>query len=455
MGVMLFLFLLPGFLESLVPGVERIGDIPSFLQKKKKLLSVFVDMGSLSNDGIVPVIVGQCLSQNVPVYYLSANASESETLSRFRESFAEYRFALILPSRSASIAPSLVHAIWYHSVPIYNGFFTLSYMFSNGVVGWSDELGNFNLTDLIHRVSSLNKKIRFLWSYQQIMQEAIWYRYGSSADMRQSYIERVLTEGSRKKFLPFVGIYSAVENRKFRDAIRSTWGAVLRQIGIGFRFFLSQSRNSSITLAEDSNDIVVLPVKEGYQYNSRKGVEFLKWVAENWSTKAKFLIKTDDDIYWNPLPLINQLKSVQPVGYVWGFIDYISPVPKNASSPFYNSQSIYPFPTFPTYPRGLVRVTSMDIVEAIARNARERKLRMIFGDDPAFGIHLRQIRADHNVPYIRIDDFASYSRFAMEPSCHPNAWRRVTNETWIIHHVIPSHIYCLHESKIFPNCSCF
>jgi hypothetical protein len=176
-------------------------------------------------------------------------------------------------------------------------------------------------------------------------------------------------------------------------------------------------------------------------------------MAKNRAGLYKYLIKTDDGIFWNPNGLIHKLQNIQAAhGYVWGFIDYISPVPRNAPNNFYNSYELYPFPTFPTYPRGLVRVVSMDIVAAIAHKADRKELRMITGDDPCFGVHLRQIV--DLVPSIIIDDFDSYIRFGMEPTCNQSAWRPVTNSTWVVHHVTAQQIKCLH-STIFPNCNCF
>ena len=418
-------------------GVERIANIPSLLRNKTELLSVYVETLH-GGDEIIGPVVGQALANNIPVFFQQEKA------------FERFRFTLIVPSVMHSVSPGLVHAIWQHTVPLYNGFFQLSTMFANGVVAWNEDRETFNITQVVKRVTELNSKIRFLWSYQQILQEVIWYRYGSPDPLRLAYTSKILGESQGKPSLAVVGIYSAGPNGDLRDAIRATWGRILHRLGIEVLFFLSSPGE-----AKDNPDVVLLDVADGYKNNSRKGVVFLKWISENRSKGTRFLIKTDDDIFWNPEPLLRQLALIEPVGYVWGFVDYISPVPRNETDAFYNDPTIYPFPTFPTYPRGLVRILSMDIVQAIAQKASRRELRMIYGDDPAFGVHLRQIRADHSVPYIRIDDFASYKRFAMTPTCAQSAWRPVTNDTWIIHHVNAPQIYCLHQSHVFPNCSCF
>jgi hypothetical protein len=450
----LHLFLIAGRFGSQVPGVERISDIPYLLRSKNRLLSIYVNGNNVPSNrsAILETVIRRGLEYSVPIYYTNSQTSEENRLKVYKEAFESFRFSLIIPSDSRSIEPALVHAIWQHTVPVYNGFFHLSTMFPNGVVRWSEDPSKFDLVALVTRLRNLNLKIRFLWSYQQIMQEVLWYRYGSPLSVRMSYINEVLPRASKKLSLAVVGIYSALQNVDLRQAIRSTWGASLQRAGIEVLFFLSGHPDKA---GIREKDLVFLPVVDGYKNNSRKGVLFLQWLARNRASTTKFLIKADDDIFWNPQPLLTQLTSIQPVGYVWGFIDYISPVPRNMTSPFFSSPAVYPFPTFPTYPRGLLRVLSMDIVEAIAEKADRLALRMIFGDDPCFGVHLRQVRVDHTIPFIRIDDFASYTRFAMEPTCNKTAWRAVTNDSWVIHHVNASQILCLHNSNPFPDCSCF
>ena len=441
-----------GFLTqalSRIPAVERIPDIPNLLRGKSKLFSVLLT--SDRPDPLITAVIEQAKQVNVPIFVSPSTISSDLQVNIYKQAFSNFRFSLILPSNHTQINPALVHSIWLHTVPVYNGLFQLSTMFSNGVVGWTEDAIGFNMTALISRLNVLNEKIRFLWSYQQIMQEVLWYRYGSPVDSRSSYIQKVLLESAAYPKLAVVGIYSAAKNRDLRNAIRATWGVELKKLGIEILFFLP----NVVSDDEETKDIISLPVKDGYKQNSKKGVLFLQWMARNRGSSVKFLIKTDDDIYWTPKPLIDQLALIQPVGYMWGFIDYISPVPRNVSSPFFNSFALYPFPTFPTYPRGLVRVLSMDIVKAIAAKADRQELRMIYGDDPCFGVHLRQARIDHSIPFLRIDDFASYTRFAMEPTCNQSAWRYVTNDTWIVHHVNASQILCLHNSVSFPNCSCF
>lgn len=220
--------------------------------------------------------------------------------------------------------------------------------------------------------------------------------------------------------------------------------------GLRYKFFLGEVLAAG-TLDDDRvrreieqyDDIVSLGVSEGYRMNSRKGVLFLEWIALH--SSAEFLLKTDDDVYFRPSPLVEQLRERVPAGYVWGFFDNISPVPRDPEDHFYNTNEDFPFEVFPPYPRGVIRVLSMDVVRLIAEANRKGQLRMIYGDDPCIGVHLRQLvfSEESPIPSLTIDDRDSYGRFAMEPSCHPQLWSRVTSKTWAVHHVKPEQIVCM------------
>ena len=43
--------------------------------------------------------------------------------------------------------------------------------------------------------------------------------------------------------------------------------------------------------------------------------------------------------YLRPLPLISLLEHRPPVGYVWGYFDFFSPVPREEGQAFYNSDA--------------------------------------------------------------------------------------------------------------------
>eukprot|EP00928_Gymnodinium_smaydae_P039019 TRINITY_DN26760_c1_g1_i2.p1 TRINITY_DN26760_c1_g1~~TRINITY_DN26760_c1_g1_i2.p1 ORF type:complete len:397 (-),score=65.62 TRINITY_DN26760_c1_g1_i2:106-1296(-) len=308
-----------------------------------------------------------------------------------------------------------------------------------------------------------------------MLQDQLYYRYASTFEARFASVACSLCRlgrpaadpsqgpplvhvgGESASLMPtapplvFVGVYSAKANFDRRAAVRETWGRVLREAyGLRVRFFLgrvsplpSQNDERVRREAAEHGDIVALDVEEGYKMNSRKGVLFLEWCAAN--VFAEFLLKVDDDIHLRPAPLLHLLHRRLPAGYVWGYFDFLSPVPTNEDSPFFNSEEAYPFHAFPPYARGLVRVLSMDVVRGIAALSSRGRLRMVFGDDPCFGVHLRQLLLDEEAPapFLALDDRDSYRVFAMEPSCNPSLWSYVTPRSWVVHHVTAQQLRCM------------
>merc|ERR1711964_34943 len=104
----------------------------------------------------------------------------------------------------------------------------------------------------------------------------------------------------------------------------------------------------------------------------------------------------------------------------------------------------YPFNVFPPYPRGLVRVLSMDLVRNIAPTDT-----IIFGDDPCMGVHLREVVTGKHGPRARveIDDRDSYSKFAMELQCDVS-WGKVREMSWVVHHATPDDIRCMWQADL-------
>merc|ERR1712194_732489 len=184
---------------------------------------------------------------------------------------------------------------------------------------------------------------------------------------------------------------------------------------------------------------------------------------------ALFLLKIDDDIYFRPAPFLEQLRFKAPFQYIWGYFDYISPVPRDPRDHFYNPPEIYPYTMFPPYPRGVVRIVSMDVIRRFSELDKEGKLRTIFGDDPNMGVHMRHIVFNDDKPMnLNMDDIDSYKVFSMNPECKivnkdpeatfdPNdpsttkqikQWSPMTNRSWVFHHVGAEQIDCMWRTDL-------
>eukprot|EP00434_Breviolum_minutum_P023297 symbB.v1.2.020551.t1/scaffold1731.1/size134469/8 len=371
------------------------------------------------------------------------------------DAFKKYRFSLIVDDEENTISRALIHSIGWGSIPMFNGFSHLLAMLPRVVLPWNRS--HFHIEQLLNFLPEINEDIGSLWQQHRLLQDQLLYRYAANFQSTLKAFACTLCEtlptfttaiSASVTPLIFVGIYSAAGNFAKREAIRRTWSRIFEQQGFQVKFFLGQPPQSLAKKVKGESlryqDMVLLDVQEGYQWNSMKGLRFLEWCSNN--VLAKFLVKVDDDVYLRPLPLISLLEHRPPVGYVWGYFDFFSPVPREEGQAFYNSEAAYPFDAFPPYARGLVRALSMDVVQALAALSVEGALPMIFGDDPCFGVHLRYLR--DIMPRITLDDRDSYRVFAMEPSCNPSLWSHVTHRSWVIHHVSPEQVQCMWDKDV-------
>lgn len=430
-------------------------ELDELMQTKKKLLSILLPRG----DPQAWSDSAKMLAQQAEAFMPNDTFIDDESIETHTAAFAPYRFSLIaedLQNRTVSVP--FVRSLAFHTIPLFNGYVELGTMVTQAIADYDDR--NVNLPETIKEVQGHNEKAGVLWSYHRILQDQLQYRYNRPFEERlfsqACSVCRLKSEEDRKPALAFVGIYSAKANFEKREAVRTTWMKVLTQLyGFRYKFFLGEL--SGEALAADElvrreialyDDIVVLNVEEGYRMNSQKGLLFLEWIALH--SNAEFLLKVDDDVYFRPSPLVEQLAFRPPAAYIWGFFDYISPVPREEGHPFCNTAEEFPFDVFPPYPRGVVRVLSMDVVRRIAEASHKGKLRMIYGDDPCLGVHLRQLLFDEEepLPTLTLDDRDSYRVFAMEPSCHKKLWSKITNRTWAVHHVSAEQIYCMWNTDV-------
>jgi hypothetical protein len=370
---------------------------------------------------------------------------ENGNLHTLAAAMLPYRFAVIVDDSHGTISQIFVQALGYHTIPVFNGFMVLANMFPNGILPFN---ASVDLDIFLDDLSGFaGDKMKFLQSYHQILQEILYYRYASPFESRlRTFVEDIC----HHRPLFYVGIYSARANYRKRQAVRETWLRVFREYyNVRYAFFLGDVGDGTSVEEEflrremdQYNDIVVLGVEEGYRMNSKKGLRFAQWAAKN--VHAHFLLKVDDDVYLRPEPLITQLTKRSPSGYVWAYFDFISPVPRDPDHHFYQREEDYPFNVFPPYPRGAVRVLSMDLMRRIAASNT-----VIFGDDPCMGVHLREIVTGKHAPpaRIEIDDRDSYSKFAMEVECNVS-WGRVRDISWAVHHASPEQLRCMWNADV-------
>jgi len=131
------------------------------------------------------------------------------------------------------------------------------------------------------------------------------------------------TESVCKKIDVFLIIYvhTAPKHYKRRMVIRQTWGnqkyypdVPIRLIFVmGKTFDKPEVQDALAFESEQYGDIVQEDFLDSYKNLTYKGVAALKWIS-NYCKHAKFVLKTDDDIFVNMFTLLRHLKSIDKHG---------------------------------------------------------------------------------------------------------------------------------------------
>lgn len=171
-----------------------------------------------------------------------------------------------------------------------------------------------------------------------------------------------------------VYVHSAPDHHKRRMVIRQTWGNV-RQYPVDVRvvFFTGSPATSGVQRAmafeaEQYGDMVQEDFQDSYQNLTYKGVAALKWISV-FCNRAKYVLKTDDDIFVNMFTLIKYLKRLdrQQNGtvshlltcHVW------NNMPVLRSGKWMVSKEAWKEDTYPTYCSGSAFFMTTDVAIAL------------------------------------------------------------------------------------------
>lgn len=124
-------------------------------------------------------------------------------------------------------------------------------------------------------------------------------------------------------------ITSAIKNFKERTRIRNTWGhyAIRKDVSIAFilgRPGNKQTKKASKKLKEEQfkyKDIIQGKFVDTYNNLTLKSLSIMEWVS-NYCLKAKFVLKTDDDMFNNISTLLNFIENLKTV--VAAFYGYLA-----------------------------------------------------------------------------------------------------------------------------------
>ncbi|KAL6263325.1 hypothetical protein P5V15_006123 [Pogonomyrmex californicus] len=173
-------------------------------------------------------------------------------------------------------------------------------------------------------------------------------------------------------------ICSAVANQEARAAIRSTWANKynldnLYNSTVKIAFLLGKSDNDTLNnlIVEESsqyNDIVQERFFDTYNNLTIKSVMMLKWVTSN-CNQAKYLMKTDDDMFVNvPLLLQTLHARTQTETLLGSLICNAKPI-LDSKNKWYTPKYMYSEKTYPNYLSGTGYVMSMDVASKLYQAA--------------------------------------------------------------------------------------
>ncbi len=177
-----------------------------------------------------------------------------------------------------------------------------------------------------------------------------------------------------KEVFLLVYVHSAPDHYKKRTAIRETWGNPKNFPHLTYKvvFLMGRPKDKAVQDAiqlesETYNDIVQETFIDSYRNLTYKAIEGLKWISHN-CNHAKFILKSDDDIFVNIFNLVAHLESIYDFrgrnikGFLLCLVWYRMKVIRDPKSKWYIPKSEFSEDFFPTYCSGSAYVMSSDVV---------------------------------------------------------------------------------------------
>lgn len=169
-------------------------------------------------------------------------------------------------------------------------------------------------------------------------------------------------------------VCSSVPNFNARQAIRNSWAqdaAKLRNIQVYFLLGKSHDDSLNSLVANESQkymDIIQQDFLDTYNNLTLKSVMLLKW-ANQYCVNAKYVMKTDDDMYVNLPNLFRLLKAKGHKRMLLGCLIKGAVPVKDWNSKWFVPDVVFPERAYPPYLSGTGYVMSRDTVPLLYRTA--------------------------------------------------------------------------------------
>lgn len=165
-------------------------------------------------------------------------------------------------------------------------------------------------------------------------------------------------------------IMSAPTHLEARMAIRQTWGHFGQRSDISILFMLGATMDSKMETIlrkeqKTYNDVIRGKFLDSYSNLTLKTISTLEWV-DNYCSKVKFLLKTDDDMFINvPRLQAFTIKHARDKNVIFGRLAKKWKPIRNKKSKYFVSQAQFKHAVFPDFTTGPAYLLSSDIVRKL------------------------------------------------------------------------------------------
>lgn len=182
-------------------------------------------------------------------------------------------------------------------------------------------------------------------------------------------------KGDKLKLL--ILITSAQTHAEARLDIRQTWGHFGTRRDVSTAFILGRSTNSAVSTALTQENMIYGDLIRGnfidsYNNLTLKTLSSLEWVDQN-CPKAKYILKTDDDMFINVPKLLQFLDAhAKDKRVIYGRLAKKWKPIRNKKSKYYISTGQFSAAVFPPFTTGPAYVMTSDVIHDLYENSLEQ-----------------------------------------------------------------------------------
>ena len=225
-------------------------------------------------------------------------------------------------------------------------------------------------------------------------------------DINQATVCEAINGSENSSVDLVVMVVSGIKNFLRRMAIRNTWGSDVHERLAKARLLFLVGRSSDMhfqpQIEKESklfNDIIQTNVEDKYENLTNKSLAMVQWVRD-FCSGAKFVLKTDDDMYINLPNLLKELLLLHEIHFFFCYVFKGAPPVRDKNSKWYISMEEYKYSYFPKYCSGTAYAfsanTATDLYES---SKRTKQLKM---ED----VYITGLLAQNlNIPLIHSDGF--------------------------------------------------